>query len=134
MRIIVDTNIFFSLLLYRNYKLREILQNIKYDFYSPNFSILELFKHKEKIFKYTSATENEVYEYFDSILQRIHFINTDIIGTKNREKALQLCSDIDEKDAPFIALALELDGFVWTGDKKLKESLKAKDFDRFFEY
>ena len=32
-----------------------------------------------------------------------------------------------------IALAIELDGEVWTGDKVLVEGLKEKGFDRFFK-
>jgi len=30
-------------------------------------------------------------------------------------------------------LTLELNGWLWTGDKKLKAGLKRKGFDRFFE-
>jgi len=43
-----------------------------------------------------------------------------------------LCRDIDINDAPFVALALELEAVLWTGDKTLKNGLKDKGFDRFF--
>jgi hypothetical protein len=33
----------------------------------------------------------------------------------------------------FIALALHLDGQLWTGDDELKAALRAKGFDRFCE-
>ena len=48
-------------------------------------------------------------------------------------EARRLCRDVDLKDTPFVALALYLDGRLWTGDDVLKTSLKAKGFDRFFE-
>lgn len=36
---------------------------------------------------------------------------------------------MDEFDAPFIALALELDAPLWTGDKKLITGLAKKGID-----
>ena len=44
-----------------------------------------------------------------------------------------MCHDVDQSDTPHVALTLELDGLLWTGDKALKEELKRKGFDRFFE-
>jgi predicted nucleic acid-binding protein len=41
--------------------------------------------------------------------------------------------DIDEKDSVFVALTLELDGLLWTSDKKLKNGLIKKGFNSFFE-
>jgi predicted nucleic acid-binding protein len=43
---------------------------------------------------------------------------------------MELCKDIDEKDAPYIALAIELDIPFITNDKKLYTGLKKKGFSR----
>ena len=48
-------------------------------------------------------------------------------------EAYELCKGVDEDDTPIIALAIELDGEVWTGDKVLVEGLKEKGFNRFFK-
>ena len=40
-----------------------------------------------------------------------------------------MVNDIDEFDAPFIALSLELNSPLWTGDKKLIKGLNKKEFD-----
>ena len=130
MRVVVDSNIIFSALLVKNSKIRDILFNRKHRFYSPNYFFSEIFKHKEKILRYTHLDETEVYEYLNRILEKIQFIRGEVISKENRLTAFELCKEIDEKDSPFIALALEIDAYVWTGDKKLKKGLEAKGFSK----
>ncbi len=77
MKVVVDTNIIFSILLSHSSKMREMLWNRRYTFYSPNFVFVEIFKHKEKIMRFTKAPEVTVYEYLHGILKRINFVNTD---------------------------------------------------------
>lgn len=48
-------------------------------------------------------------------------------------EARRLCSSIDEKDTPFIALAIHLNTRLWTEDDELKKGLRAKEFNLFFE-
>lgn len=135
MRIVVDTNIIFSALLQKSSNIRDILlQKEEHRFYSPNYFFSEIFKYKEKILKYSRLTESELHEYLIRILERIQFTRYDVISRENRQAALELCEDIDEKDTPFIALALELDAKVWTGDKKLITGLKAKDFSKIVDF
>ena len=131
--VIVDTNILFSSLLAGGTKLREVLSNDKYNFYAPNFLIAEIFKHKNKILKCTSATESEVDEFLVKSLQNIHFVNEGLISTENFIQAYRLCGNVDEKDTPFVALTLELDGNLWSGDKPLKQELTRKGFTAFFD-
>ena len=57
----------------------------------------------------------------------------DLITKEHWFEACNLCKDIDETDTPRVALTLELDGLLWTGDKKLKDGLKKKGLNKFFE-
>ncbi len=86
MKVVVDTNIIFSILLSHSSKLRDMLWNRKYTFYSSNFVFVEIFKHKEKIMKFTKVPEATVYEYLHEILKRINFVNIEIISDKNLKK------------------------------------------------
>ena len=81
----------------------------------------------------SKATEDEVYEVLYKILHRITFINEESISLANFIEAYKLCGNIDEKDTPFVALTLELEGELWTKDNVLKRGLIKKGFNMFFD-
>jgi predicted nucleic acid-binding protein len=112
MRVVVDSNIIFSALLLKNSRLRDIFFKKDHRFYCPSYVFVEIFKYKEKILKYTRLNEIELYEYLNKILENIKFLKNEIISKENRLIAFNLCKDLDEKDAPFIALAIEIDAYV----------------------
>ncbi len=74
-RIVIDTNILFSTLRAKNSRLRLILERTDCRFYAPNFLMVEIFKHKERILQKSKAAEEEVYEILYKTLHRITFIN-----------------------------------------------------------
>lgn len=133
MTVIVDTNILFSSLRSKYSKYRKILLSPDYNFYSPNFLIVEIFKHKEKILEKANSPEDEVYEFLNNVLKRIQFVNEEIITKESAKKGYELCKDIDEKDTPFVALTIELNGKLWTDDKELRKGLEKKGFNQFFK-
>ena len=133
MKVVIDTNIIFSALLRGGQRYRDILFFENAEFYSCKYTIVEIFKHKEKIVKCSKQAEEVVLEILYRILKNIHIVNEELISKERLMEAYDLCQDIDEKDSVFVALTLELDGVLWTGDKKLKEGLKKKRFGRFFE-
>ena len=131
--VVVDTDIIFSALIKSESKIREILGNSEINFCAPNYLIAEIFKHRNRIVELSEGSEEEVTELLAKLLARVKFINEDMIPTSVFIGAYQLCKDVDEKDTPFVALCLELDCELWTGDEKLKNGLRMKGFDRFFQ-
>ena len=89
--VVVDTNLIFSALIPNASKIREILFESKLTFYSPNFLITEIYRHKNKLLKSSKLNESEFYLYFNGIIERINFIPLDFIGIKSRQKAYDLC-------------------------------------------
>jgi len=132
--VVVDTNLVFSALIPRASQIRDILFESNINFYSPNILISEIFKHKDKLLKNSKLTESEFDIYFNGIIERIKFIPTDFIGLDSRQKAYDLCFDVDIKDTPFVALSIDLAIPFWTGDKKLKDGLKQKGFHDFYNH
>ncbi len=76
--------------------------------------------------------EEEILDIFYYLLKRIEFYNEDSISDESLKKAYELCKDIDEKDLLFVALTIELEGLLWTGDKELLKGLKRKGFENIF--
>jgi len=131
MTIIVDTNILISALLNPNSSIGEMLMRglVNVPKYSCYFLFVEVFDKKEKIIKYARMEEAKVLELLLLTLKKIQFFNENQISAANKEQARQLTEDIDVKDVSFVALAIELNAKLWTGDKKLYKGLKVKGFD-----
>jgi predicted nucleic acid-binding protein len=129
--VVVDTNIIFSALLSSQSRFTEVLLRVDDQFYANELTMVELFKHKEKIVRLSRLSEDEIIRLYYLLLRRISLYKEDLISPENRRAAYALCGDIDETDTPHLALTLELDGLLWTGDSTLKKRLKQKGFDRF---
>lgn len=128
--IIVDTNILFSAILNIDSIISKIIiENNKFTFYTPDFSIDELNKHKNKLIKLTRYEEHEYNEIYNIIFHRVIILNNNIIPNKYFINAREYCKNIDEKDTIFVAYALFFNSKLWTGDKKLINGLKNQNLN-----
>lgn len=134
MKVVVDTNILFSALLKNGNRFADSLQlSEEIDFFIPKYAIVELFKYKDKIVKHSQIPEEKILEALYTLLKSIHFFDEELISVESLREAYGLCKDIDEKDMIFVALAIELNAKLWTGDKKLILGLQQRRFDAFFD-
>lgn len=131
--VIVDTNILFSALLSSESTFSKLLLTSQLRFFIIEQVLVELFKHKEKIVNLSKISEDEMIRLFQILLKRMNIYKEDLIAPENRLAAYALCCNIDETDTPHVALTLELKGLFWTGDKALRDGLKEKGFNQFFE-
>jgi len=116
MRIIVDTNILFSALFKKDNVFIEIILAGKHEFYICEFTLVELFKHKEKILKNSSLNLKELLEIYHLLLKKVKIFNEDDISDEILMQAYNFCKDKDKNDTVFVALAISLNGYYWTGD------------------
>ncbi|GAB3972848.1 hypothetical protein GCM10028806_25590 [Spirosoma terrae] len=130
--VVIDHNILFSAIYTKSSHTRQQLLNSPFNFYTPNYLIVELFKHRQRIVEKSKATELEVLSYLNQVIQKVHFFNEELISLENFFTAYHLCKDIDENDTAYIALTLELNGELWTRDEVLKTGLRSRGFDQFF--
>lgn len=132
MIVIVDSNILFSACISPNGKIAEILFNPlpKLERVSCYYALAELFKHQPKIVKCCKLPADKVSELYYQIIKQVDFINEDIIGRQFWTEADRLTSGVDSDDVAFVALTLQKDGWLWTGDKPLTQYLTKMGFER----
>lgn len=131
--IVIDTNIIISALISNSQKILQVIFSANYLFVSPKFVIVELFKHSFKIQKASKLTEDEVLELLSIIINRVKFYDENLVSIGSWTQAFNLCREVDPKDTPYIALALELNAKLWTKDDVLKKGLEKRGFDNFFQ-
>jgi predicted nucleic acid-binding protein len=129
--LVVDTNIVFSGILSPEGTISDLLLNStdSFSFYAPSAIIDELDKHHKKLVKISGLSDSEIQFLRRMLLRKIELIDLESIRSTTWERALELTGNVDEFDAPFIALSLELEAPLWTGDKKLIKGLKTKGIE-----
>jgi len=123
-------NIVFSALLNANGLIGELLLNSQeeFKFYAPELMKEEILRYSKKLVKASKLSNQQFEESTFRIMTVIGLLSEDIISQTSWENAIELTHDVDEADTPFVALAIELQTFLWTGDKKLISGLVAKGF------
>lgn len=131
MNLVVDTNIVFSTLLNPHSAIEEILMNIQDDFtfFAPELLKEELRRYAPKIVTYSKLDQKSLSDLKELVLSTITFVSEELISEQSWIEAFALAKDIDEDDTPFIALSIELNAKLWTGDKVLYNGLIKKEAD-----
>lgn len=134
--IIVDANILFSAILKIESNISKLIidNDDMFTFYTPDFTLHEINKHKAKLIKIANISEEEYNEIYDIIFHRVIIINNNIIPNKYFQLAYEYCKDIDPNDSIYVAYALYFNSFLWTGDKKLINGLKDKNINITITY
>jgi len=130
MIIVVDTNILFSACLTPSGRLFQILLNANpsAQFISSHLAIDELSEHKIKLQTLSKISPADLAILIEVVLKPIEFFDYRIIDRDHWREADRLTKDVDGDDVSFVALALQTNGWLWTGDKKLSVHLKSMGF------
>jgi len=131
--VVVDANIAFKALARQAGHLRSRLRPAdRPKLFGPRFLFVELFKHKERLALASRLTEDDLLAALHTLTNALEFVNEADIPIGTWMEAHRLCRDVDEKDTPYVALTLHLDGRLWTDDEELIEALRAKGFQELF--
>jgi predicted nucleic acid-binding protein len=134
MKIIVDTNIVFSALLNSNSRIGRLLLNTRseFEFYSCKYLQKEILHHIDKIRQYSRLNNDDLFELINLVESRIFFIDEELLPAMVITEAREWVLGIDFDDFAFVAISLHLDGYLWTGDKKLFNGLRHKGYRNIF--
>jgi len=131
MKVVVDTNILYSALLSSKGKIGDLIFNPFqiFQFHAIDFLKTEIEKHWPKLLHVSKIRETDLIERKEILCNQIKFINGFALPQSIILQAESLTSDIDPDDTLHVAATLYLKGILWTGDKKLLNGLRAKDFN-----
>lgn len=112
-RVIVDSNVVFSFIIKgRSSAYMDIFSKNNLEMYAPEDILYEFGKYSEELKSKSEEFEETVFLVFSFIRIIPKEVYLDAI-----EKAQNICTKFDEKDSPFIGLALKLKIPIWTNDK-----------------
>ncbi|RRB03750.1 PIN domain-containing protein [Larkinella rosea] len=132
MIVIVDANILFSALISANGKIARLLTDptLSIRRVSCHYAVVELFKHQPKIVKYAKKPLEEVIDDLSTLINNLKLYNETLIESQHWQEAARLTAGVDSFDISYVALTLQTDGWLWTGDKKLTAHLQGLEFNR----
>jgi len=99
---------------------------------SPKFLIIELFKHSERIQRASNLSQASILDTLSSLVESVKLYDESAISIGSWSEAYRIAGSVDEKDIPFVALALELNVRFWTNDQPLIKGLKRFGFLKFY--
>ncbi|MDZ7688780.1 MAG: PIN domain-containing protein [Halobacteriales archaeon] len=117
MKFVVDANVIFSAAI-RDSKTAELLLRDDFALYAPESLFEEFEKYREILTEKTHRTDEEFERFVEVLRSRIETVPREAFADEMTE-ARKVSPD--EKDAPYIALALSLDADLWTDDAELGE-------------
>jgi len=131
MNIVIDTNILISILIKPDGKVANLFFRLKETgiTFISDYTFEELIKHDDQIKKFSKLSTVDFEKLKLSLLNTVQIITTENLPNQYLRDSFNLCKDVDIKDIPFVAVTIYVDGYLWSGDKKLYKALRAKAFD-----
>lgn len=117
MKLVLDNNIFFSLMNPKSVN-SYLFSSIKSKFVAPDFIKLELEKYKEECLIKSGLSKQEFEIRQKEIESEIEFTELSEYKRFLKESIKTLS---DPKDSPYLALALLINSSIWSNDSHLKE-------------
>ena len=132
MKILLDSNIFFSALIKADGVIAEIIFELSatHQLFISDATFEELAEHQHKLIKASklSLIQFETAKHF--LLQRFTIVHSFSIPSELVNSAYLLVKEQDGDDMPFVAANDYLKSTLWTGDKPLYNHLKLKRYKR----
>ena len=124
MKLVIDANIVLAALM-KPSKTQELIYSKKLELITPDFCLKETKKYSKLIVQKSGKTKEQIELAIELIFSEIQLIPKKEYS-KNKKLALQHLKD--EKDWPFLALAITKNTPIWSNDKHLINQTIAKNY------
>ena len=126
MKLVLDSNILFSALIKKSTSRNIILSDV-FELHSPEYIFIEITKYRELLLGKSKMNPAD----FDALLlllqKHIQLVPKEEYNDK-MALAVDILKNIDIKDSPFLALALDLNCKIWSNDKHFKQQNKVEAY------
>jgi predicted nucleic acid-binding protein len=99
------------------------------DFISSAFIIEELSKKAGKIAAFTQNSVSDIKKQLQLLTASFLLVHEKEISEQSLKKAESLIRGLDFKDYLYVAVTIDYDALLWTGDVKLIRGLRRKGFN-----
>ena len=123
---VIDTNILMSILISGKASYKPLLKY--YNFFVPEFALVEIEKYQDVIFKKTRQQKEEVINFSYFLFSEITILPNYIFDKEILQEAINLTKNVDIKDVAFVALSMQLNIPLITRDEKLKKGMNKKKY------
>jgi len=125
--LVADTNILVSALIKDHSINAKLIKSGYFTVYFPEYGLKEIDRYQDYIkAKRKRSSEHLSLEYArEFIFKSVHVVPLDLYREKMRS-AFEIMKDIDEKDAPFLALAMQFGCTVWSNDRHFQRQKTVK--------
>ncbi len=133
MLIVLDSNIFISALIKEGIT-RKIIMSSKNKFLLPEYSFVEIKRHKEEILSKSELSKNEFFVLMKKLLKYVKIVKKENI-LKHQERAKTIIGKIDKDDILFIATAIAFKCPIWSDDLhfKIQKEIKVYNTKEFMD-
>ena len=127
MRVVIDANELFSLLIKGSRSSKEIFLSKNIELIAPEFILEEFTSNKDELLSKTHRTEAEFSEALSVFKSRVKLIS--------EQEFCQFMPESNEifpehtKDMPYLALALKFNCPIWSEEKLLKKQRRVEIFN-----
>lgn len=124
MKLIVNTNRIIAALVKDSIS-RKIINHLKAELITINFSQEEIGEHKKEIMDKSRLNEDQFSLIINKLKEKLIFLEEGLILTKIKE-AKEIMDNIDPDDTYFIAAALATNSDIWSDDKHFEKQKRVK--------
>ena len=135
MKIVIDSNILFSILVKADGKTAELFFRLSqlHKLYMCDVSFDELHKHQAKLKKLSGLSYINFEKLKSKIFNHLSIIPSALFSSEVITEAYKLVKDIDTDDLPIVGAAIFINGILLTGDKPLVEGARKQSVDWIYD-
>jgi predicted nucleic acid-binding protein len=103
-------------------------------FCTLDYALAEIQEHQDVLLEKAKLTIEELRQFTLDVFSLVTVVPNFIVSTGSYVEAYRWCKDVDEDDAPYIALAIELGIKFISRDDRLVEGLRKKGFQGIISF